>query len=82
MFIVSKKHFHRLHIAVSSFYKTEYLLLALYLPMLFYQVLSYLFHYDVNESFKLIVTIVITTLGIIVSVVNTVRLTAFLKNHS
>jgi amino acid transporter len=79
LFIVSKKHFTKLEISVKKFYQVEYVLLALYLPILFYKIFSYVFLYEVNEPLKLNLTLIITALNIVISGVNTARLTRFLR---
>lgn len=79
LFVISKKRFLKEGISVKSFYRFEYGLLAAYLPILAYTLLSYLFHYEVNEPLKVIIALILTMLCIILSIVNALKLYKYLQ---
>jgi hypothetical protein len=83
LFIVSKKRFAKIGMVVKKYYLVEYLLLGLYLPILFYKILSYIFLYQVNEAWKLGLTLVISCVGILFSIINSIAFCRYLQsaNH-
>lgn len=80
LFIISKKIFtKKLGLNVKKFYIREYLLLALYIPVLIYKLLSKTGWYQVNVPVKTVVSLVITAFSVIISVINGVKLYKFIK---
>ena len=82
LFIVSKKLFEKSGIDVKNFYNVEYLMLAFYIPVLLYKLLSHIFPYTVNTELKMTYTFAITAAAVIVSIINTLRLYNSLKKES
>ncbi|MBP3437054.1 MAG: hypothetical protein J6K61_03990 [Clostridia bacterium] len=82
LFIVSKKRFQRASVAVKPFYKREYIMLALYLPILAYKILGKLGLYTVNECLKMWVVLVLTGLCLVGSAINALYLFRHLKKSA
>lgn len=70
LFIVSKKLFKKAGAATSPYYKREYLLLALYLPILLYKILGNFGLYTVNIPVKSIVSLCLTGVCLVLSGLN------------
>jgi len=78
-FVISKKRFSKDGINVKPYYWFEYGLLATYLPILAYTLLSYLFHYEINQPVKMAIALVLTLICVIFSIFNTIKLQKFLQ---
>lgn len=80
LFIFSKKRLKAQGYEVARFYSREYVLLALYLPVLALKVLSSLgvLHFDV--TLKTVLILGITAFSLIVSAVNAVKMYKYLNN--
>ena len=70
LFIVSKKLFKKAGAATFPYYKREYILLALYLPILLYKILGNFGLYTVNIPVKSIVSLCLTGVCLVVSGLN------------
>ncbi len=70
LFIVSKKLFKKAGASTSPYYKREYILLALYLPILLYKILGNFGLYTVNIPVKSIISLCLTGVCLIVSGLN------------
>ncbi|MBQ2862866.1 MAG: hypothetical protein IJE84_01695 [Clostridia bacterium] len=81
LFIFSKKRFVREGYDVSSFYSTEYKLLALYLPILAAKLMSSfgLFYFD--STLKTVLIAIVTVFSVIVSAFNAKKLYNKIKDQ-
>ncbi len=75
LFLLSKRNFEASEIDIRLHLKTVYILLALYLPLLLYRLMSAIFPYDVQPTYLAITTAVLTLFITIVSVLNIAALT-------
>ncbi len=70
LFIVSKKKFKKAGISPSLYYKREYLMLSLFLPILLYKLLGRLGLYEVNVPVKTYIAVGVTVLCLLASAYN------------
>ncbi len=70
LFIVSKKLFKKAGASTVPYYKREYILLALYLPILLYKILGNFGLYTVNVPVKSIIALCLTGVCLVVSGLN------------
>jgi len=80
--IISKKRFLKQNLQVNLFYKRLYVLLTPFLPMVFYKLLSYVIHYEVNQNFVFIYTMIVAAITFSLSILNTVKFYAFIKQRN
>jgi hypothetical protein len=81
LFIFSKKMFHQLGVQAKPFYKSSYLLLSFYLPLMLYQLASYIFAYRVDIEAKWWITIGITIVAVGVSTIQNIQFYQSLKSN-
>ncbi|MDI6452573.1 hypothetical protein [Peloplasma aerotolerans] len=79
--IISKKKFIAQGYQVKIYYHRVYLLLILFLPVMFYKLLSGLLTYSVNDTIVTYYTIVIASITILLSFLNILKFSAFLSIH-
>ena len=79
LLIVSKKWFSQFGFTIKPYLKRIYQALALFLLIMFYQVGSLLFTYEVDESLKMIATFVILFFVLIVSVITCAKMMKSIK---
>ncbi len=70
LFILSKRRFHRAGVAVGKYYKREYLLLALYLPILLAKILQSLELIQLDAGIKTLIVLILTIVCMLLSAVN------------
>ena len=80
LFIFSKKRLKAQGYEVARFYSREYVLLALYLPVLALKVLSSLGVLHFGATLKTVLILGITAFSLIVSAVNAVKMYKYLNN--
>ena len=80
LFIFSKKRLKAQGYEVARFYSREYVLLALYLPVLALKVLSSLGVLHFDATLKTVLILGITAFSLIVSAVNAVKMYKYLNN--
>ena len=80
LFIFSKKRLKAQGYEVARFYSREYVLLALYLPVLALKVLSSLGVLHFDATLKTVLILGITAFSLIVSAVNAVKMHKYLNN--
>lgn len=80
LFIFSKKRLMAQGYEVARFYSREYVLLALYLPVLAMKVLSSLGVLHFDATLKTVLILGITAFSLIVSAVNAVKMYKYLNN--
>ena len=74
LFIFSKKRFIKQGYDVGRFYALEYMLLALYLPVLALKVLSSIGVLHFNDTLKTVLILAITGFSLVVSAVNAIKM--------
>ena len=79
LFIISKKRFKAQGYEVTRFYSLEYMLLALYLPVLALKVLSSLGILHFDATVKTVLILVITGFSLVVSAGNAVKMYKYLQ---
>ena len=80
LFIFSKKRFKAQGYDVRRFYSLEYILLALYLPVLGLKLLSSFGVLHLDATLKIVLILAVTVFSLVVSTVNAVKLKKYLKN--
>ncbi len=70
LFIFSKRRFRRAGYAVGKYYKREYILLALYLPVLVAKLLSGIGLFPFDPTLKTVIVLAVTALSFVLSAVN------------
>jgi hypothetical protein len=80
LFIFSKKRFTAQGYDVKRFYSSEYILLALYLPILCLKILSSLGALHFDTTIKTVLIFAITAFSLVVSTINVIKLYKYLQN--
>ncbi len=78
LFIISKKCFIRKNKSIKHFYMISYILLALYIPILLYKLISTWCLFDFNVNLVRYTTISVTIVSLITSVYNSLKLYKYL----
>ena len=81
LFIISKKMFQQLGVEAKPFYQRSYLLLSFYLPLMLYQLASYIFAYRVDNEAKWWITIGLTSVAVGVSTIQNIQFYQALKSN-
>ena len=79
LFILSKKQFIKKSIEIKPFYTRNYVLYALYIPIFAYKLPSTWFAYDYNVTLVRVWTLAVTTLVVMASVINTLKMKKHLR---
>ncbi len=74
LFIFSKRRFRRAGCEVGAYYKREYLLLALYLPVLLAKILQSTGLISLDAQLKTVIVLALTGLSLVLSTINAVFL--------
>ncbi len=72
LFIFSKRRFRKNGLDVGKYYKREYLLLALYLPVLLAKILQSIGIISFDTKIKALIVLILTAVCLIISAVNSI----------